>query len=203
MKGWMLSLLLGSSPAPCPTANTDLGMGESWTLQQVALCIGAGETPRTETISQWLAMKRIDRLDEAITDAEARAYTPTHRRLLTDAVHANRGRKSPAPEHDAILLALPWYSPSADYTDQLLNAVDRENLEKLAHPPAAKPDPLPNRDTNIRESRGCLGGYGCTTAPTSTRSWGWFWAVLLFSSRRRAGETPSARTQKAAQPHPV
>ncbi|MEE2749976.1 MAG: hypothetical protein VX519_00990 [Myxococcota bacterium] len=201
MIGWMLPLLLGSSPPPCPTAVTELEAGGTWSLQQVAQCIEAEATPRTEHTSKWLAMKRIEQLDEPISDAEARSYSPTHRRLLTDAIHAHRGRQSPSAEHVEILTGFPWYTPNAQYTDQLLNAVDRENIGKLSHPPRILPDPIASRDPSVRESRGCMGGYGCTSAPIGHA--GWFWGVLLLSLRRRAGGRPNEGTQTAAPLHPV
>lgn len=201
MNAWALALLFGSSPSPCPTSDLGLDIGDGWTPQDVALCIDSGSTPSTSLTSQWLAMQRLERLDERISEAESRAYTAIHRRLLMDAIHAHRGRKTPAAEHEEVLLKQPWYTPSPDYTDQLLNAVDRENLALLTHPAVPKPAAPQTRDASVREHRGCMGGYGCTTTKSVGSSWAWLWAALLFSSRRRAAGTPSARTQRAAPPH--
>lgn len=96
--------------------------------------------PGTERLTRTLALWRMQRLDERIPDAEARALSAADRRLLRDAVQARRGRATPAAEHAAIFSQYDWYKPDPRYMPNRLNEQDRENMGLLDKPP---PEPPP------------------------------------------------------------
>jgi MYXO-CTERM domain-containing protein len=128
----------------------------------------AGENPR---IRRALAVHWIHRLDAPLPPEVVRALSASDRRLMADAVHARRGRKSPVPEHDAVFAQFDWYRPDEHFTNRLLTELDRANLSTINNPPPEpEPEPEPTAADAIAEvaatpvtERGC----GCVTGGAS------------------------------------
>ena len=155
-----------------------------------------------ERITRALAVYRLRNLDEAIQPAEARAYQAADLRLLNDGIHAHRGRKSPAPEHEAVFEKMDWYEPNPQFTNGLLTEVDRANIEILKNPPPVETAPSAAEAMASAEDapaeRGPKGPCSCSSAAAAGP--GLALIALLALRRRRADRGPSARTGRAASP---
>ncbi len=88
----------------------------------------------TRALTLWLLQQDVE-WDPALV----RRLSSDDRRLLSDGVHARRGRISPAPAHDAIFKNLPWYRPDPNYTDGRLLPGDRGKIALADNPPPAPP----------------------------------------------------------------
>jgi MYXO-CTERM domain-containing protein len=99
----------------------------------------ATDTPRNR-LTRALAMYGIARMDLALSADLVRAVNPADRRLMRDAVHARKGRKSPSAAHEAVFTQFTWYSPDPKYTDGRLSAIDKANVALIDKPP---PPPEP------------------------------------------------------------
>lgn len=152
---------------------------------------GEGE----ERLSRALALYRLHRLDQEIPAEEARAYRPADTRLVADAIHAWRGRASPAPDHRIVLDQMPWYKPIPAYTDSRLTELDRKNLAMVNSPPPAPAAPKPSAADAMGQPAarakappgadgGCRVGFcGCASAPGGGVAA--LWMVALALARRR------------------
>ncbi len=158
----------------------------------------AGTAAQPERFTRALALWRLHRLDEPVTAEEARAYGPSDRRLLLDAIKAHRGRASAAPEHVAVLETLPWYKPVDRYTDARLTAMDHQNLAILQRPPEPQPPPEPEPDLSPPPHR-AEGRCGCGLGPGV----GWLPSLLLLVGplmRRRSARAASGAPRRVVRP---
>ena len=92
-------------------------------------------------ITRALALYGITRMDVALSADLVRAVNPADRRLMRDAVHARRGRKSPSAAHEAVFIQFSWYSPDPKYTNGRLSAIDKANVAMIDSPPPP-PEPV-------------------------------------------------------------
>lgn len=151
---------------------------------------GAG----SERVGRALALWRMQRLDERIPDGEARALSAADRRLLRDAVHARRGRASPAPEHAEIFAWFAWYKPDPRYLASRLDALDKENMAVLDAPPPPPP-PAPPASAAMAEAAPAApspvetGFCGCTTGAASPGLLAVALAAAGLRARRRGALT--------------
>ena len=188
-----------SNSSPCPALSESLDSLETAGLRHAYDCVAANDAalpallerieaqPKRETLTRALAVWRMQRLDQRITDEESRAYQGGDRRLLTDAVKAKKGRKSASAENEKIFTELGWYAPLPTYTDGRLDENDRANIE-LLRTPAAIPEPEPEPEPDAAEAeatRTKKGGCGCTSHPESGSLWGLIGALGLLALRRR------------------
>jgi MYXO-CTERM domain-containing protein len=204
MLAWILSSpTLAQEPvsnsSPCPALSESLDTLETAGLRHAYDCVAANDQampalleriaaqPERETLTRALAVWRIHRLDEPITDEESRAYQGGDRRLLTDAVKAKKGRKSASPDNEKIFTELGWYAPVATYTDGLLDDNDRANIDLLRTPAPVpepelvfEPEPLAEK---VDDTKGC----GCSSQPGAGSLWGLVGLVGLLAMRRRSG----------------
>jgi hypothetical protein len=105
---------------------------------------GAGQERLTRALALWL----LQRTDREMEPAMVRRLSPADRRLVSDGIHARRGRRTPVAEHAAVFQQFSWYEPDAGYTDVRLRDVDRKNIATLDKPPAAPVDaPVQVADT--------------------------------------------------------
>lgn len=151
----------------------------------------ASQARYTRALTLWL----LCHADTAWEPTVVGRLSPADRRLLADGVHALRGRKSPSPEHDAVFAQFAWYKPNPRYTDNLLSATDRANID-LANrppPPPAPPPPVaeaadappaaappPAADATAADSGLC----GCASSPASTPLLGLLAALAIRRARR-------------------
>ena len=103
-------------------------------------------------VTRALAVHWMQRLDQEIPDDVARALSADDRRLLQDAIHARRGRKSPVEEHDAIVRQFDWYKPHEGFTKADLSGRDRDNIALLDAPPKAPKEEKPSAAQAIAEA---------------------------------------------------
>ncbi|MFT5685055.1 MAG: MYXO-CTERM domain-containing protein, partial [Myxococcota bacterium] len=149
------------------------------------------ETATTDTprLRRALAVHWIHRLDEPVPHPVTRALEASDRRLMADAVHARRGRKSPVPEHDAVFVQFDWYQPDEHFTNRRLTDVDRANLSVINDPP---PEPEPEPENTAADAiaeaaatpvteRGC----GACSSAGGMMGLGWVAMVGLIGLRRR------------------
>ena len=145
----------------------------------------AEETPR---VRRALAVHWIHRLDDPLPHPVARALAASDRRLMADAVHARRGRKSPVPEHHAVFEQFEWYQPDERYSNRRLTELDRANLDVINDPP---PEPQPEAEASAADAIADVAATpvnerGCGACSSGGLAGGW--AVLLaavLGARRR------------------
>ena len=137
--------------------------------------LDSGPEDHPERITRAMAVWRMNRLDLEIGAEEARAYNPSDVRLLTDAIKAFRGRRSPSTEHETILERFDWYSPTPQFTDARLTETDAENIAILLEPPEPTPEVLPpeNEAESSRQNR----SKACSCASGNSGS---HWLLGLF-----------------------
>lgn len=111
----------------------------------------------TRALALWLLAHDERPWDPALV----RRLSADDRRLLSDGVHARRGRASPAPDHDAIFRNLPWYNPDAGYTNGRLTPEDRARIALADKPPPVEP-PAP-----LEEIPGLDGSSAGATDPAA------------------------------------
>ena len=168
----------------CLTRNDEAGPS----LMNALAAGGAG----ADRLTRGLALWRMERLDEPISDDEARALSPGDRRLLRDAIQARRGRASPAPEHAAIFAWFAWYKPDSHYTAARLTVPDQQNMALLDKPPP-KPPPTPPAAEAMKDAVTELptpqpepGVCGCASLEGSASGLGTLLVLAFAASRRRA-----------------
>lgn len=149
----------GEVPSSCLLGPDEAGKA----LLDAVVAGGAGADRLARALTTW----RMERLEERIPDAEARALPASERRLLRDAIQARHGRASPAPEHEAIFAARSWYKPDPKYTNARLTAQDKENMALLDRPPP-EPKAAPPAAAAMAESTPATGAKsggrcGCQT----------------------------------------
>lgn len=108
----------------------------------------------TRALTLWL----LCHADAAWEPTLVSRLSPADRRLLADGVHALRGRKSPSPEHDAVFAQFAWYKVNPRYTDNLLSATDRSNIDLANRPPPPPPPPV------VTDADAAASGAGATGA---------------------------------------
>ncbi|MCB9780856.1 MAG: YARHG domain-containing protein [Alphaproteobacteria bacterium] len=114
---------------------------------QEALADDAMDAGERNRVTRALAVHLLQRLDRPLTREEVLALGPGDQRLLRDGVHARRGRRTPSPEHARVFERFDWYQPRDDYSNGLLDAVDRQNLDLLDAPqPPPEPEAAPAAD---------------------------------------------------------
>ncbi|MFT5587015.1 MAG: MYXO-CTERM domain-containing protein [Cognaticolwellia sp.] len=206
---WTLSLAALASPdvpkdepisnvSPCPTLSESLDALETAGLKHAYDCVAESDQalpdlleriaaqPERETLTRALAVWRMHRLDEGITDEESRAYNGGDRRLLTDAIKARKGRKSVVQANEAIFTQMGWYDPASSYTDGRLDDMDRGNID-LLRTPAALPEPeeAPDLGLVVAEKVHDTNACGCSSQPGAGSLWGLVGLVGLLALRRR------------------
>lgn len=145
-----------------------------------------------DRLTRGLALWRMNRLDERIPDDEARALSPSDRRLVRDAVQARRGRASPAPDHAAIFAWFAWYRPDSHYTASRLTALDQQNMALLDKPPPKPPPKPPAADamkdgvTELPPAQPEVGICSCASGSAAATGLGGLLVVILGAIRRRA-----------------
>ncbi len=171
--------------------------GRDVLLSEIA---GAPAGSGTERLTRALALWLLERTDREMDAALVAKLAPADRRLLADGIRARRGRASPAPEHAKVFAQLGWYVPVRTYTDGLLRAIDRANLEVVdprtrpKPPPAAAELRAPAGEEPVTAQTPNLCGCGATGAPLGLA----LLAGLLPLLRRRA--TPRASAHASAAP---
>ncbi len=121
------------------------------------------EGPRNR-YSRALALWLLQHEDDAWDPIFIRRLSADDRRLLSDGVHARRGRQSPAPEHDAIFRNLPWYRPDPNYNDARLTPADKAQIALADRPP---PAPLAPPPPEPEAHHGAKAEDGATPSATS------------------------------------
>ena len=186
-----MTLLLAIALADCGDVESSIAALEAEPSKQNYDClahnqesaealIGRLEEGENDRLSRALAVWRMLRLDSDIGDAESRAYSPSDRRLLVDAIHGHRGRETPAEEHALIFEQFAWYQPDPTYTDGRLSEQDQTNIDKLNSPPELPVEPttdLPPAEAEPTESKSCGCGGGMAG--------GWLALFGLAALRRR------------------
>ncbi len=165
-----------------------------------ALIEASAEGDHPERVTRALAVLRLQNLDEPIEPAEARALMPADVRLVNDGIQAHRGRRSPAPEHEAVFEKMGWYDPNPQFTNGLLTEQDQANIQILRNPPPPNAPPSAAEAMASAEDApdpGPRGPCSCASAPAGLPLLG---LLGLLSLRRRAGPGPSARRGRAAPP---
>jgi MYXO-CTERM domain-containing protein len=153
-----------------------------------------------------LAIHVMQRLDQPADVVALRALNAADRRLLRDAVHARRGRKSPVPEHAAVFEKFDWYQPNRRFTNRSLTALDQENLVIIDKPPRApKPEAdapaieaVPTVPAHSPEAAPASEGCGCTSVAAAS-GWAWLLGVGALTARRR-GTDPQRSGKKRSGP---
>lgn len=188
-----------SNASPCPALSESLDALQTAGLKHAYDCVAANDAalpdlleridaePERETLTRALAVWRMHRLDEGITDEESRAYQGGDRRLLSDAIKAHRGRKSMVPANEQIFEEMGWYKPIDQYTDGRLTEVDRANIA-LIITPAVKPEPPPAAALEplaVAEKIDDTGLCGCSSRPGSGSLLGLVGLLGLLALRRR------------------
>jgi len=136
-----------------------------------------GDDPEShpERITRAMAVWRLQRLDLEVSAEEARAYNGSDVRLLTDAIKAHRGRRSPSPEHGAIFEKFDWYDPSPQYTDARLTEGDSANITMLLTPPDPEPEPVPGDGLTQANEQTRVKACSCSAGSASVS-----WLIALF-----------------------
>lgn len=154
--------------------------------------------PGGDRLTRGLALWSMARLDQRISDEEARALSPADRRLLRDAIQARRGRASPAPDHAAIFAWFSWYKPDSHYTVARLSELDQQNMALLDKPPP-KPPPTPPAAEAMKEAAAELpaaqpeeGVCGCASVGGATGGLGALLIVAVAAARRRGARATSS-----------
>jgi hypothetical protein len=137
----------------------------------------AAQPSHSARTTRALTVNLLYKLDRALTGEEVRSLTAADLRLLRDGIYANRGRKSPSEEHDAIFSQFDWYQPSPMFTNGKLLEIDRTNLDIIDNPP---PPPQPESASAAMEDVAAAPANtqrcGCATP---TRSGAGLWAGLM------------------------
>jgi MYXO-CTERM domain-containing protein len=102
-----------------------------------------GDRSGEERVQRALALHVMQRLGAPVDVPALRGVGAADRRLLRDAVHARRGRRSPAPAHERVFSKFDWYQPDDGFSNARLTQLDRENLEIIDAPPKPVPVPAP------------------------------------------------------------
>jgi uncharacterized protein (TIGR03382 family) len=149
------------------------------------------DDPALPRYTRALALYLAARSDRAFNPEYVRLLNPADRRLLADGVKAHRGRKSPAPEHDAIFQKQSWYAPRPGYTDNQLSDVEKANISLADDPssvPVAPPvdvPPVMQPATDVT-AEAPTSMCGCQQAP-GVSSVGLLALALVLGRRRRSG----------------
>lgn len=204
---WLVSVALAGAPACTGTLDAELAELGAHGSQASYLCLiaddaahapllaaiiagnalatptdaeSAAHTRDTRALTLWL----VARSDVAWDAADVRLLSPDDRRLLADGVKARRGRKSPAPEHDAIFAQQRWYQVDAVYSDNRLTKVETDNIALANKPPpvtvAAVPVVVAPTLTDMTAPPSAC---SCTSAGSSA-PW-WLATLALVALRRR------------------
>lgn len=156
-----LGLALAAPAAPCGSVADDIEAVRTQGREEAYRCL-AGADPAGPALVAWLADPPVEgagaervqralalhvlhRLDLPADVPALRLLSAADRRLLRDAVHARRGRRSPSAAHDRVFAQFDWYAPDAGYTNARLTGLDRENLALIDDPPAPAP-PVPDTE---------------------------------------------------------
>ena len=173
--------------------------GAAAPLMQAIEAVESPDSGRQRRLQRALAIHVMQRLDQPADVAALRAINASDRRLLRDAVHARRGRKSPVPEHAAVFEKFDWYHPSPRFTNRSLDATDRENLVVIDRPPSEETpasttdapaiDAMPKGRVGAPKPANTTGACGCA-ATDSTHQALWLLAPMMGLLRRRTRQTP-------------
>lgn len=135
-----------------------------------------------------LALHLMLRLERAVSAEDARALNAADRRLLSDAVRARRGRRTPSAVHAKVFEQFDWYQPDDRYTNGRLDDVDRANIEMLDDPlpapvtasdGATAADAVADAGPSVQVPRGLCGcASGALAGP---------WLLGLLAVLRRRG----------------
>lgn len=138
------------------------------------------EDPALPRYTRALALYLAARPSRPFNPEHVRLLNPADRRLLADAVRAQRGRKSPSEDHDRIFQKQSWYAPRPGYTDNQLTDVDRANIALADNPNAVAPPPIlePATEPVPATTSAC----GCSSA-TAGPMWALVAAILLIRRR--------------------
>lgn len=169
------------------------------TPEELTVAVTESDTAIEARYTRALALWLLCHADAAWEPTFVARLSPADRRLLADGVHALRGRKSPSPEHDAVFAQFAWYRVNPKYTDNLLSATDRANID-LANrppPPPAPPPPVeaaasptvapPGSASPPPAAEGTpadTGLCGCASSPGATPLLGLLAALALRRARR-------------------
>jgi hypothetical protein len=138
-----------------------------------------------DRMTRALALHLAARSDTPWPVAEIRLLNPADRRLAADAVKARRGRVSPSSEHDAVFRQQAWYRVDPGYTDNVLDAVELENIAMANDPPDRAPEPAAEPTLEMARPAPVAqppSACGCASAPHPAMSWSV--AALLTALRR-------------------
>ncbi|NOY27966.1 MAG: YARHG domain-containing protein [Oligoflexia bacterium] len=125
-------------------------------------------------LTRALALHIILRLDRPVSAQQSRALNSADRRLVSDAIRARRGRRTPSADHAAVFEQFEWYQPDDHYNNGQLTKLDRANIAMIDHPPTP---PTPQKTASAadgvaqgarsgqlpRGACGCMAGPGMST----------------------------------------
>jgi len=149
----------------------------------------AQETNVAHRLTRALTLHLMNELDRVLTEPELRALNPDDRRLLKDAVHARRGRRTPSPDHAKVFEQLAWYQPDDHYNNGRLTEVDRANVALLDAPPAPPtPAATASAAEGVAQAQGPASPTGlCGCSAGGGLSAPWLLGLLALVRRRRHG----------------
>lgn len=187
------------------------------TLLQAASAIDPAATGADQNvahrITRALALHIILRLDRPVSAQQSRALNSADRRLVSDAVRARRGRRTPSADHAAVFEQFEWYQPNDHYNNGQLTELDRANIAMIDHPPAApQPQKAASAADGVAQGAssgelprgvcGCVAGPGMP--PLSPGSLGLLVGLVIATIRRRLPARRSRRTTRRSPAlHPV
>ena len=173
--------------------------GAAAPLMQAIEAVETPDSGRQRRLQRALALHVMQRLDKPADVSALRAVNASDRRLLRDAVHARRGRKSPVPEHAAVFEKFDWYHPSSRFTNRELDTTDRENLAVIDRPPpeespgpttdAPAIDAMPKGPASAPKPANTTGACGCAATDWPPHAL-WLLVPMMGLLRRRTRASP-------------
>lgn len=208
MSAWLSSWLIAAALAQAPVCE---GGPADWisTLSEQAdptayLCLALEEAAHDPLVAavqavpaadanlgnrlrRALAIHLMQRLDRPLEVEDLRLLSASDRRLLRDAVQARKGRATPVAAHARVFEQFDWYHPDPGYTQDRLDAQDRDNMALLdAPPPAPKAEGGSAAEAVAAAGEQAVPQGMCSCGAGAPGPW-WVLGAVLWGRRRRAG----------------